>query len=82
MTPKDWQSYVLGYSTKGVDDNKTVTIIREWIRAYSEEAGTTIAKLEDMKLKSGETDGKVEMLLRRWKQIYELCQQAVEAVSC
>lgn len=81
MTPKEWQNYVLGYSTKGVDDKKTETIIREWIKAYGEEANTTIAKLGDIR-SSSETDGKVEMLLKRWKQIYDLCQQAVEAVSC
>lgn len=79
MTPNDWQNYVLGYSTKGVDDKKTETIIREWIKAYSKEAGATIAKLEGM---TSETDGKIGMLLKRWKQIYDLCQQAVEAVSC
>lgn len=79
MTPKNWQNYVLGYSTKGVDDKKTETIIRKWIKAYAGEASTTIAKVGDM---TSQTDGRIEMLLRRWKQIYDLCQQAVEAVSC
>lgn len=81
MTQKDWQNYVLGYSTKGVDDKKTETIIREWVKVYAAEASTTIAELEDME-SSDETDGKVEMLLKRWKQIHGLCQQAVEALTC
>lgn len=84
MTRRDWRNYVLGHSTKGEDAKKSEFIIREWIKTYAKEANATIAALETME--SNPTDqthsGKVEMLLKRWKQISDLCEQAVEAVSC
>lgn len=84
MTRRDWRNYVLGHSTKGEDARKSESIIREWIKTYAKEANATIAALETME--SNPTDqthsGKIEMLLKRWKQISCLCEQAIEAVSC
>lgn len=85
MTLSDWQNCVLGCSTKGVDEKKSETIIREWIGVYAKEASTAIATLEDMEFSNGadQTHGdKLRYLLKRWRQIEELCQQALEAVSC
>lgn len=85
MTHSDWQNYVLGHSTKGVDEKKSETIIREWIGIYAKEASTAIATLKDMKSSDGADQthgGKLGILLKRWRQIEELCQQALEVVSC
>ena len=84
MARRDWRNYVLGHSTKGEDPRKSESIIREWIKAYAKEANATIAALETMKSDLADQihGDKVEMLLKRWKQISGLCEQAVEAVSC
>lgn len=85
MTLSDWQNYVLGYSTKGVDEKKSEAIIREWIGIYAKEASAAIATLKDMEPSDGadQTHGeKLGTLLKRWRQIEGLCQQALEAVSC
>lgn len=85
MTRRDWRNYVLGYSSKGVDARKTEDIIREWIKGYAKEASTAIDTLEGMKGSSeveGGLGGKIDMLLKRWRQIDGLCRQALETVSC
>lgn len=85
MTHSDWQNYVLGYSTKGVDEKKSETIIREWIGIYAKEASAAISALKDMESSGGADQtqgGKLRILLKRWRQIEVLCQQALEAVSC
>ncbi|KAI9927979.1 hypothetical protein MW887_002831 [Aspergillus wentii] len=84
MTRRDWRNYVLGHSMKGVDDNKTQATIQEWIKIYAKEADRKIATLEAMK-SSGENQihsGKIDMLLKRWKQIKHLCDEALKADSC
>lgn len=85
MTHSDWQNYILGHSTKGVDEKKSETIIREWIGIYAKEASAAIATLKDMESSDGADQthgGKLRILLKRWRQIKVLCQQALEAVSC
>lgn len=85
MTHSDWQNYVLGHSTKGVDEKKSETIIREWIGIYAKEASAAIATLKDMESSDGADQthgGELRILLKRWRQIKVLCQQALEAVSC
>lgn len=84
MAVEDWRNYTLGYSTKGFDAKRSEAIIREWITTYANEADTVITALE--KTRSQEVDqkdrDKVELLLKRWKQIKSLCDQALQAVSC
>ncbi|PYH98747.1 ribosomal N-lysine methyltransferase [Aspergillus ellipticus CBS 707.79] len=83
MPLKDWQNYVLGYSTKGVNEQKSETVIRGWIDAYIRESDKTIALL-DKRLQDGAGNHQemVKMLLRRWAQIKDLCNRAMDAVSC
>ncbi|KAL4894164.1 SET domain-containing protein [Aspergillus ambiguus] len=84
MALDDWRNYALGYSAKGVDADKTTAIIKEWIAAYANEAHTTTSLLKNAA--SGEQDPKnqekLAWLLRRWRQIEDLCKTATEAVSC
>lgn len=84
MSLEDWQNYVLGYSTRGVDEKKSEDIIREWIRTYIKEADFAIGELGNLgSSKIGqEHQGEVQMLLKRWKQIKGLCNKALQAVAC
>ncbi|KAL4997624.1 hypothetical protein BDV10DRAFT_89305 [Aspergillus recurvatus] len=83
MRPEDWQNYVLGYSTRGVDAKKSEDVIRGWIRAYMEEADLTTHELENFQSSLEERhQGKAQMLLKRWRQIKDLCRIALETVSC
>ncbi|THC98029.1 hypothetical protein EYZ11_002455 [Aspergillus tanneri] len=83
MALGDWRSYVLGYSTKGVDADKTNEIIQGWIKTYSNEANTTITSLE--KIRSSKVERKdqekIDSLLKRWSQIEELCDQAQQSAT-
>jgi len=46
MTPTDWQNYILGISTRGIDAMRTNAIIRGWVTTYLQEANEMIALLE------------------------------------
>ncbi|PWY82250.1 ribosomal N-lysine methyltransferase [Aspergillus heteromorphus CBS 117.55] len=82
MPLKDWQNYVLGYSTRGVDERKSEAVIRGWIDAYIKESDRTITLLEQRSREADKHPDKVRMLLRRWAQIKRLCEGAADAVSC
>ncbi|PYH80763.1 ribosomal N-lysine methyltransferase [Aspergillus uvarum CBS 121591] len=84
MRPKDWQDHVLGYSSQSVDERRSAEVVRNWIGAYIEEADTAIRYLESVL--PGESDQfhpeKVRTLLNRWRQIEQLCFQALDTISC
>ncbi|KAL4740216.1 hypothetical protein BDV11DRAFT_103888 [Aspergillus similis] len=83
MRPEDWQNYVLGYSTRGVDAKISEDIIKGWIRAYMEEADLNIHELENFRSSMEQRhQGKAQMLLKRWRQIKELCRIALKTVLC
>ncbi|KAL4906894.1 hypothetical protein BDW74DRAFT_176495 [Aspergillus multicolor] len=83
MRPEDWQNYVLGSSTRGVDAKKSEDVIRGWIHAYMDEADQAIDGLKDSRFSVEEEDqGRHQMLLKRWMQIRDLCRIALETVSC
>ncbi|OOF98585.1 hypothetical protein ASPCADRAFT_394010 [Aspergillus carbonarius ITEM 5010] len=81
MRLQEWQDYVLGYSTQGVDKKKSEAVIRRWIHTYLKEADATIDRLEDLNPDKPEHQGMVRMLLKRWWQIRILCDTAMQAVS-
>ncbi|KAL2853907.1 hypothetical protein BJY01DRAFT_232081 [Aspergillus pseudoustus] len=82
MSLEDWQNYALGYSTRGVDAEKSAKVIREWIGTYIEEASANIDELE--KRGYGNIGQKHEersrMLLKRWVQVKDLCLKALDEV--
>ncbi|KAL4924917.1 uncharacterized protein BDV17DRAFT_202253 [Aspergillus undulatus] len=84
MPLEDWRNYVLGYSTRGVDAKKSEGVIRGWIRTYVEEVESVIQELGNVGSSQIGQDhqDKVQMLLRRWWQIKDLCRVALETVSC
>jgi hypothetical protein len=84
MNEEDWQNHVLEGSSQGLDEAKSEGIIRTWIRRYRNEADTTMAALRKAIDTSPEVRAhrqKAEMLLKRWAQIRDLCERALEAVA-
>ncbi|KAL2866034.1 uncharacterized protein BJX67DRAFT_152820 [Aspergillus lucknowensis] len=83
MSLEDWRNYALGYSTRGVDAQKSQNVIRGWINTYVEEANATIDELK--RLEPGkvgrEADGRVQMLLKRWRQVKDLCLKALQETA-
>ncbi|KAL2816897.1 hypothetical protein BJX63DRAFT_419774 [Aspergillus granulosus] len=80
MSLKDWQNYVLGYSTRGVDAEKSAKVIRKWIGTYVEEANANIDELKNRGFGNldPEDEGRSRMLFKRWTQIKDLCLKALE----
>lgn len=84
MALDDWRNYALGYSTKGVDARKTAAVIKEWIATYSNEARAAISLLKSAvsDVQNPKNREKLDGLLKRWRQIEDLCKTAIEAVAC
>lgn len=84
MKEEDWRNHVLEGQSQGLDESRSEATIKKWILTYAAEADATIAALQ----KAMELDttvqahrSKAEMLLRRWRQIKDLCDHAVKTVS-
>lgn len=84
MALDDWRNYALGYSTKGVDAGKTAAVIKEWIATYANEARAAISLLKSAASDAQDPKNreKLDWLLKRWRQIEDLCKTAIEAVAC
>ncbi|KAF9888406.1 hypothetical protein FE257_008684 [Aspergillus nanangensis] len=84
MELEDWRNYVLGHSVKGVNADRTVSVIKKWIKTYADEARatTSLLKLAASSEEGSKNQKKLETLLRRWEQIEDLCSKATDAVSC
>ncbi|KAL2786557.1 hypothetical protein BJX66DRAFT_328524 [Aspergillus keveii] len=84
MPLQDWQNYALGYSTRGVDAEKSANVIRKWIGTYVEEANANIDELLE-KRGSGnmdrEDEERLRLLIKRWSQAKDLCLRALEGVE-
>ncbi|KAJ5624579.1 hypothetical protein N7510_000888 [Penicillium lagena] len=84
MNEEDWQNHVLEGSSQGLDEATSEDTIKIWIRAYRNEADTSMAALRtviDGSPELREHRQKLEMLLRRWVQIWDLCDRALKAVA-
>ncbi|GES65398.1 ribosomal N-lysine methyltransferase [Aspergillus terreus] len=84
MALDDWRNYALGYSTKGVDAGKTAAVIKEWIATYANEArtATSLLKSATSDAQDPKNQEKLDWLLKRWRQIEDLCKTAIDAVVC
>jgi hypothetical protein len=84
MPLQDWQNYALGYSTRGVDAEKSANVIRKWIGTYVKEANANIDELLE-KRGSGNMDRgdeeRLRLLIKRWSQAKDLCLKALEGVE-
>ncbi|KAJ5594473.1 uncharacterized protein N7459_000681 [Penicillium hispanicum] len=79
MKEEDWRNYVLEGSAQGMDEAKTEAIIQDWLRIYAGEAETAIKAIgtameSDAIVKAHRQ--KAETLLRRWRQIKDICESA------
>ena len=70
---------MLGDSTEGLCTEKTAAVIQKWLRVYIKEADVTIAALQSEGY--NRDISKVETLLKRWRQIRRLGEQAITAVA-
>lgn len=84
MKEEDWRNHVLEGSTKGVDEKRGEAIIKGWLETYRTEADAAMNTLRAaMESDSGVKAHrqKAEMLLRRWAQIFLICESAAAAVD-
>lgn len=84
MKEEDWRNHVLGGQSQGLDESRSEATIKRWIMTYAAEADasmTALQKAMELNTTVQEHRPKAEMLLRRWKQIKDLCERAAEAVS-
>ena len=84
MKEEDWRNHVLEGSTEGVDEKKSETIIKGWIRSYAAEADATMSALRTAMESNAVVQAhrqKAEMLLRRWAQIKEICESALKFID-
>ncbi|KAJ5124732.1 uncharacterized protein N7515_008557 [Penicillium bovifimosum] len=84
MKEEDWRDHVLEGQSKGFDESQSEETIKRWIQTYAAEADASMTALR----KAMELDpvvqahhAKAETLLRRWKQIKDLCERATKSVS-
>lgn len=80
MTRRDWQNYVLGHSTKGVNSVATRKVIQGWIHTYTKEAETAVGTLQSCSERHIYPQ-KIEILLKRWAQIICVCAKAIDSIS-
>jgi hypothetical protein len=94
MARHHWRDYILGHSTRGMDSRKTASVIRGWIEMYLKESNVTIEILENMLVNRASTPQRaskdasdewdkerITVLLGRWNQIKQLCQDSLHATS-
>lgn len=84
MNEENWRNHILEGSTDGVDEKKSETIIKRWIRTYAAEADATMSALRTAMESNAEVQAhrqKAEMLLRRWVQIKEICESALKFID-
>jgi hypothetical protein len=84
MKEEDWRNHVLEGQSRGLDESLSEATIKRWILTYAAEADvgiTTLQKALEANTTVQEHRPKAEMLLKRWKQIKELCEHAAETIS-
>jgi hypothetical protein len=84
MEEEDWRKHVLEGQSQGLDESLSEATIKRWILTYAAEADAGISALQkalEVNTTVQEHRSKAEMLLKRWKQIKDLCEHAAETVS-
>ncbi|RAO72652.1 uncharacterized protein BHQ10_008664 [Talaromyces amestolkiae] len=84
MTSRQWRNYVLGRIQD--EENKTTSILHDWVGTYIKESTVKIQSLKDIQMEQqlGARDGKndkIDLLLNRWVRIKTLCEDALRAIS-
>lgn len=84
MNEEDWRSHVLEGSTECVDVKLSEAIIKGWVRTYAAEADAAMHSLRTAMQSTAVVQAhrqKAETLMRRWAQIKEICERALEAID-
>lgn len=84
MKEEDWRNHVLEGQSQGLDESQSEATIKRWILTYAAEADATIAALQkamELNTTVQAHRPKAEMLLRRWRQIKDLCDHATKTIS-
>ncbi|GLI77165.1 hypothetical protein PoHVEF18_005450 [Penicillium ochrochloron] len=84
MNEEDWRNHVLEGSTECVDEKVSEAIIKGWVRTYAAEADAAMDSLRTAMQSNAVVQAhrqKAETLLRRWGQIKEICESALEAID-
>jgi len=84
MKEEDWRNHVLEGQSQGLDESLSEATIKRWILTYAAEAEAGMIALQkaiEVNITVQEHRSKVEMLLKRWKQIKDLCEHAAKTVS-
>lgn len=84
MKEEDWRNHVLEGQSQGLDESRSEATIKRWILTYAAEADATITALQkamELNTTVQAHRPKAEMLLRRWRQIKDLCDHAAKTVS-
>ncbi|KKK16692.1 hypothetical protein P175DRAFT_0487624 [Aspergillus ochraceoroseus IBT 24754] len=85
MRREDWLNYVSGKSQRGFDARKTTALICAWVDVYLEESRASIGIIQDQ-YNAASSDSeksireKMDVALSRWKQIQEICENAVRVM--
>ncbi|KAJ5336995.1 uncharacterized protein N7506_005017 [Penicillium brevicompactum] len=84
MKEEDWRNHVLEGQSQGLDESRSEATIKRWILTYAAEAEAGISAINkaiEVNPTVQEHLPKAELLLKRWKQIKDLCEHAAETVS-
>ncbi|KAK2753759.1 hypothetical protein FQN55_000122 [Onygenales sp. PD_40] len=82
MTPEDWNRHILGDQPASFDQEKTNAIIAAWIGEYVHEAEVALEKLTALQgNRKYRGEKRLGMIVMRWRQVVELCGEAVRAMD-
>ncbi|KAL2819180.1 hypothetical protein BJX63DRAFT_382647 [Aspergillus granulosus] len=88
MSPEDWQKYVNGEieTQQAFSLQDTGRIICEWIQEYLKQSAFAVDAAKGVLMTAEEgseksTKEKLDLILSRWKQIQQLCENALESTS-
>ncbi|CAG8245120.1 unnamed protein product [Penicillium salamii] len=84
MKEQDWRNHVLEGQSEGLDETRSEATIKRWILTYAAQAEAGVSAIQkaiEVNPTVQEHRPKAELLLKRWKQIKDLCEHAAETVS-
>ncbi|KAL4931982.1 uncharacterized protein BDV17DRAFT_301531 [Aspergillus undulatus] len=83
MSRQNWRDYLGGDAEEGFDEEKSASVIRDWIEEYLRECSVTFDALTKASKNTNDDSEKEKLglMLARWKQIQQLCESAIENIT-
>lgn len=75
----DWNRYILGHEPRSFDESKTNQVLAQWISEYIKDANLALSEVKHVKA-TGKDKRHVVAVVSRWKQIIELCHNAMDEI--